>query len=187
MISRKKYYMYVLIVIVIISTLIYYHNFSNNGILKNITRTDKYELVKEDENLIITLFIKPEWIPKELKDKHRVNELVYTSDDTKIVLDNIYDNSGDYVFSFKIKQNYNYNSGYFLHTQSFNEDGTFGLNGHVPNIFDIEKNKIELGTRGISSENEFSFGIRKTDYLKFKDGFYVGINCLTLYKYEKIK
>ena len=187
---NKKRIIYTIsfITILIVFLLFNYYtlNFSNEGILENVINKHGYSVNIKKEQVLIEVYIKPEWITFEPDEKKNLNVKVLEINNTNITLDNVWNRGNDIYFSFHTTTNMKYSSGEFLYNVVLNEDGTFTQPspGKIL-IYDENHKNIPVGQTGYGPGGDFSFGIQPENQINIKNGFYVNYTGYILYEYIK--
>lgn len=165
----------------------YFDNYSDKGILENVTSRTGYtlNLVKESES--VEFFIEPEWVPFNEDEKKELDIVLTTKNNTNIILTEVWNRGNDIYFSFDTSYNMDYNQGTFMYNGLFNEDGTFSTFGIIDafDIHNLKNEKVEVGQTGRGPNSAFSFGINPENYELIKDGFNVDYSGFLLYEYYR--
>ncbi|MFX3631475.1 MAG: hypothetical protein ACE3L7_20040 [Candidatus Pristimantibacillus sp.] len=121
--SRRNWFAIILVIVALVLICYRYYslNYSEQAILDNVTSRDGYTLVNQQEQVPIELFIKPEWIPFKRNEEKTLNENLFESHNTIILLTNIWNRDNDIYFSFHAKFNMKYKMEEFLYNGIFNE------------------------------------------------------------------
>jgi hypothetical protein len=174
-------------VIIFVGIFFYYRShYTNAAILKNSTGRKGYSLSISKEAVNIELFIKPEWIPFNSNIPKNLNVKLSETNNSNIILDQVWNRGNDIYFSFDTSYNLDYNKGEFLYNGIFNQDGTFSWNSNLDalSVYDSLNNTIKIGQTGFGPNSAFSFGIQPEQYDRIRDGFYVKYSGMTLYRYS---
>jgi hypothetical protein len=185
--NRQKVFVISLALIFIICIIYRYYtlNYSNEGILNNVTSRDGYSLTLKQEQVPIEVYIKPDWISFNPDDGKELNIKLLEMHNTNINLDNVLNRGNDIYFSFHSTFNMKYNNGEFLYNGLFNEDGSFSSPTGEIIVYDKDRNKIPIGQIGYGPGADFSFGIQPQDQKLIQNGFYVRYTGYILYDYSK--
>jgi hypothetical protein len=188
--KRNISYIVFAIILIFVSAIIYYtKNYTDTGILKNVTSRKGYSLNIREESVVLELFIKPEWIPLDSNKPLNLNLKLYEKDNTNIILKQVWNRGEDIYFSFDTSYNLNHTKGRFLYNGVFNEDKTFTTRS-TPNDFfayDLNLNTIKVGQTGYEPNSAFSFGIGQEQQAMIRKGFYVKFSGMILYEYSSTK
>lgn len=188
--TKKKVYLLIIIIMgffFLIGYLFYSENYSNEGILQNVTKRDGYKLHLIKKDVTVEFYIKPKWIPFNSDEKKEFNKEIITENNTTIILDTVWDRGNDIYFNFDTKYKMNYNNGNFMYNGIFNKDGTFTTNGSFTDFYLYNNNgeKVGVGQSGRGPQSSFGFAVEPENYDLIRDGFYVKYSGFNLYEYDK--
>ncbi|QUG40038.1 hypothetical protein KD050_11985 [Psychrobacillus sp. INOP01] len=187
--NRKISILFLLIIFVMVGIFIYNEQFSADAIKKKIVNQKDYTFKLQKENVPIEFFIKSDWIPLSSEEPLKIDEIVYTDDQTNVVLMEVMKRGEHLTFSFDTKYRLNRESGNLLVNYTINPGGGITTESSMNDIllFDKNHNKIETDGVGMGPDEMFGFDIEQGEYPAIIDGFYVKYNVFNKYSYKKIK
>ena len=163
----------------------YLLNREKNSLTDMIT-SGNYRIIKEADQIDIHFFIKPEWIPFESKKPNKLNMVIAEKHNTKIILNEIW-NQGDRIqFSFHSLYDLHNDNGKFLSNKMINDDGSYTNSSLFSNyqLTNLAEEKIILVGLTNGPDSQFSFDIGSVDFDKIKIGFNVKYTAMNLYRYS---
>ena len=181
--------LFLLIILVMVGIFIYNEQFSADAIKKKIINQEGYTFELQEENIPVDFFIKSEWIPLSSEESLIIDEVVYTDDQTSVVLTEVMKRGRRFNFSFDIKYRLKRDNGNLLVNYTINPDGGTKTKNSIDDLqlFDKNGNKIETNGIGSGPDEIFGFDIEPGEYSSITDGFYVRYNVLNKYSYKKIE
>ncbi|WP_232101591.1 hypothetical protein [Paenibacillus sp. URB8-2] len=135
----------------------------------------------------LDLSIKPEWIPFDTEKPQNPNIKIAESQNTNIILQQVWNKGNDIYFNFHTTFDLNYNNGKFLYNMLINDDGTYTTKGSPEDfqLTDLHGSQIQIGQTGYGPGSDFSFGIDPSEYERIRNGFNVSYSGMILYEYSR--
>ncbi|MFS0690703.1 hypothetical protein AB1K89_15820 [Sporosarcina sp. 179-K 8C2 HS] len=187
--GKKKVFLGVIFLgyLLLVGLLFYNETYSNKGILKNVSDRNGYALNQINDNEMVELYIKPEWIPFNTNAEKSYDTVLAEKYNTNIVLVQIWNREIDIFFSFDTTYNLDYNNGSFMYNGIFNEDGTFTSSMSHNDFYLYNNDGVEIGVgqSGRGPNSAFGFAIEPENYDLIRDGFYIQYSGFYLYEYSK--
>ncbi|QCT01794.1 hypothetical protein E6C60_1076 [Paenibacillus algicola] len=152
---------------------------TDNVNLDSISSNKNYNITQVKDHNPITFSLKPEWIFKQIKDKHKVFEI----NQHQIFLVSVKNRENDIYFSFHTKLKLPKKKGSFIYPGTIQGSGVFSTPREEIRVLTLDNKIIQTTQIGIGPSSDFSFGINKTDQDKIIDGFKVEFKGMKLYNY----